>query len=205
MNKQTPKAGQALRTIAKELSLRPDHDDWIVGGSAGLALRGLPLPAEPRDLDLYADEPDFLRLHRVLKPYAVSEPELSETDMYRSTLCRYEVEGVPVELVGGFTVRARGCIYTTEVKEGLKPYAPVVPLGGGFAAPVVPLAHELWFNALRGRADRVQTIVEAFQGTGTDEREALDFLERRNGFPAHALLLVHTWIRRGKAGELPEL
>ena len=43
---------------------------WLVGGSAGLMLRGLELNSRPNDLDLYADEEDAFRLHKLLLPFA---------------------------------------------------------------------------------------------------------------------------------------
>jgi len=131
---------------------------WVVGGSAGLMLRGLPLPAPPRDLDLYADPADAKAMHEALAIWAVDRPVRSVTERYESILSHYRVEDVNVELVGGFVVADRGCRYEVRVREVLLPETEsriLEPCGAG--AAIVPLAHELWFNWLRGRRDRPRT------------------------------------------------
>ncbi|MDQ6418244.1 hypothetical protein RB620_02220 [Paenibacillus sp. LHD-117] len=176
--------------------------DWIVGGSAGLLLRGLKLPAEPRDLDLYCDETDMRKLHDRLQKYAIDDPAYSETDIYRSWLSHYQIEGIRLELVGGFRVTAHGCSYRTEVKEALLPLGSPVSVDNRMAdAVIVPLAHELWFNALRGRADRVQLIAEAFAASPAVHLEALRIIESRNEFNSCAISQVHRWIRNAEAGD----
>lgn len=181
------------------------NGSWIVGGSAGLLLRGLPLEAEPRDLDLYCDEEDAAALHRALRPYATDAPSFSETDIYRSTLSHFECGGMRVELVAGFQVRAYGCLYAVEVKELLLPHAATVDIGAGRQgarqAQLVPLAHELWFNALRGRSDRVRLIAAAISGDLPRHAAALEELERRNALSQAAVRQVRQWINDRKAGE----
>jgi hypothetical protein len=135
---------------------------WVVGGSAGLMLRGLPLPAPPRDLDLYADPADAEAMHEALAIWAVDRPVRSVTERYESILSHYRVEDVNVELVGGFVVADRGCRYEVRVREVLLPETEsriLEPCGAG--AAIVPLAHELWFNWLRGRRDRLELAADA--------------------------------------------
>ena len=135
---------------------------WIVGGSAGLMLRDLRLPAPPRDLDLYADPADARAMHEALAPYAVDQPVRSVTERYESILSHYVVEDVQVELVGGFVVEDRGCRYEVRVRDVLLPAAERRILGScGTGVAVVPLAHELWFNWLRGRRDRLELVASA--------------------------------------------
>ena len=130
---------------------------WVVGGSAGLMLRGLKLPAPPRDLDLYADPADAQAMHEALAPYAVDRPVRSVTERYESILSHYRIEDVHVELVGGFVVADRGCRYEVRVRDVLLKETErrfLAPCGTDVA--IVPLAHELWFNWLRGRRDRLE-------------------------------------------------
>lgn len=135
---------------------------WVVGGSAGLMLRGLPLSAPPRDLDLYADPADAQAMHEALGAWAVDRPVRSVTERYESILSHYRIEDVNVELVGGFVVADRGCRYEVRVRDVLLPETEpsiLEPCGAG--AAIVPLAHELWFNWLRGRRDRLKLAAEA--------------------------------------------
>jgi hypothetical protein len=130
---------------------------WVVGGSTGLALRGAFLERKPQDLDIYADEQDIADIHRLLTDYALDKPMPSQTDQYRSTLSHYLIEGTVVELVGGFEVRAGGSRYRTEVRKMLDPLGEN-GLVDGQTVKIVPLAHELLFNVLRERDDRVELI-----------------------------------------------
>ncbi|CAM4222560.1 nucleotidyltransferase family protein [Paenibacillus tarimensis] len=135
---------------------------WIVGGSAGLMLRGIALAEPPRDLDIYADRADAAYLHDLLSGYATDSPAYSVTPIYESVLSHYEIEGVSVELVGGFVVTAGDDRYTVKVREGLMPYASMVNIRPAeLPAAVVPLAHELIFNLLRSRMDRVEVVAAA--------------------------------------------
>jgi len=118
-----------------------------------LALRGAELGRPPRDLDLYVDEDEVERVHRLLGAYALDGPERSVTDRYRSTLSHYRIAGAFVELVGGFRVSARDSVYVTEVDEVLFPARERLDWNG-IELPIVPLGHELIFNLLRERNDR---------------------------------------------------
>ena len=132
---------------------------WVVGGSAGLMLRGLELPSPPRDLDLYADPADARAMHEALGEWAIDRPVRSVTERYESILSHYRIDDVQVELVGGFVVSDRGCRYEARVRDVLLPESEFCALEpGGTGVAIVPLAHELWFNWLRGRRDRMELI-----------------------------------------------
>jgi hypothetical protein len=145
----------ALDALAAHLS--NTNALWVVGGSTGLVLRGAALASPPRDLDIYTDEQDVTEIHRRLKAYAIDEPSPSTTPRYRSILSHYLLEGTVIELVADFEVRALGSLYRTEVRRILHPDGEswAVP---GTSITLVPLAHELLFNMLREREDRVDVI-----------------------------------------------
>ncbi|MBN3527642.1 hypothetical protein [Paenibacillus apiarius] len=137
---------------------RGDNLCWMLGGSCGLVLHGVQLESDPRDVDIYADEQDVLRLQRLWKPYASDEPEWNETERYRSLLSHYEYQAVSIELVGDFVVSTSLGKYVTGIRGLLWNYGLEMQLGQTFVH-VMPLAHELVFNVLRERKDRVQSIV----------------------------------------------
>ncbi|MHA6483879.1 nucleotidyltransferase family protein [Paenibacillus sp. strain BS8-2] len=188
---------KALATVIKHAG----SGNWVIGGSAGLMLRGVTLSAMPRDLDLYCDQENMLQVHEALRHYTVDGPEYSETDIYRSYLSHYEVEGIRLELVGGFEVSAHGCVYRTEVREVLLPLGRPVQVQGAGIATVVPLAHELWFNALRERPDRVEPIVQAFAANSSVHEKALQVIERRNKLQPLAMREVRRWLSQSEAGD----
>jgi hypothetical protein len=173
---------------------------WLVGGSAGLQLRGLPLDKPPRDLDLYADEPDAAKLHEALRAYAVDEPHESISEIYRSVLSHYMIEGINVELVGGFVVRSGRDLYEVEVTNVLEPCKSVAA-ACGTAVGIVPLAHELWFNRLRGRDDRVRLIAEAVRSMPESHLEAFRIIEARNALSDDSIRAVHELITTTGTGD----
>jgi len=180
MNKDTS-IEKALAAIVRLLA--DVEADWVLGGSSGLMLRGLPLQARPNDIDLYVDDNDYDQIYERLKPFASDIRQLSECGNYRSILSHFVIEGISVELVGGFVVRANGCRYVTEVSSLLKPYSDLYPVKDAedmLYVPVVPVAHELWFNMLRSREDRITLIMDYYIKDESRHEEARRLLERRN-------------------------
>lgn len=143
---------------------------WIIGGSTGLMLRGMQLGKLPRDLDLYADAEDARLIHDALRPYAIDGPLVSDGGIYCSILSHYNIAGVHVELVGAFVVQAQATRYDVQVRGLLLPHAAwVQPEGAQRAVPLVPLIHELLFNVLRERDDRIALIEAYMRQTAADE------------------------------------
>jgi hypothetical protein len=175
MNEQYPAAA-----LAKLAGLWSDCGScWVLGGSAGLAVRGAPLDRPPRDLDIYADEEEVPALHACLAAYAVDKPEPSVTGRYRSILSHYRLEGTIVELVGGFRIEVPGSFYETEVRQILHPAGDTFEVGGQ-AVRVVPPAHELLFNAMRERPDRCAAAGRLMQIDRARHKRVLNSLLGRN-------------------------
>ncbi|WJH34209.1 hypothetical protein N6H14_30600 [Paenibacillus sp. CC-CFT747] len=166
---------EALRLLADRLA--PFQGAWMVGGSCGLLLHGLRLPNEPRDLDLYADRNHVGTMHRLLADRAEDEQQHSRTDRYDSVLSHYRVNGVNVELVGGFEIRSTGSLYRVET-DVLKPYAAVPSIDKRIR--VMPLAHELVFNLLREREDRYEPVAAAMKANPAAHMPALGAIVQGN-------------------------
>lgn len=172
-----PTAVTALQQIGhavKNIELR-----WLVGGSCGLMLHNVPLLNNPRDLDLYADESQAACLHKSLEAYILDPPLYSETDIYRSTLSHYQVNGIIVELVGAFQIHSKQSVYKVSISEGLFPYALQVKVGDA-AVSVMPLAHELVFNLLRDRPDRYERIARTMRKNLDHHLPAMKYIINNN-------------------------
>ncbi len=136
--------------------------DCLIGGSCGLLLQKVPLANQPRDLDIYVDQQQVQHISGLLQQYAIDQLQYSETGIYRSYLSHYDMDGVQVELVGGFQVEVEGAYYRVEVSDLMMKYSfPVFP--GNNCIRVMPLAHELVFNVLRNRPDRYHRIAEVMK------------------------------------------
>ncbi len=179
---------RALAIIAQ--AAESSDTQWLVGGSAGLMLRGLELNTRPNDLDLYADEEDAFRLHKLLLPFAVDAQQESMTGIYRSVLSHYSVEGVSVELVGGFEIKSGNSRYQVEVTDVLAPRKHIIEIDG-YEIGIVPLAHEMWFNILREREDRIHLIAKELSKQPNEHLEAFLCIEATNELDAELVSKVH--------------
>ncbi|WP_426453555.1 hypothetical protein ACP26L_14710 [Paenibacillus sp. S-38] len=201
-------AGEPLRLALQEIGRSSGEAQaaWLVGGSTGLLLQGVPLAAPPRDLDLYTDRDTAYKLHSALLRWSVDEQQESATDIYRSILSHYVISGVSVELVGAFEVRASESEYRVEAAYLQRAYyALPLRLGDGLETGLMPLAHELLFNLLRQRPDRYEAIAEVLR-TRKDSRElaALKSLISRNRFGGEALAYAQSVLESMSSGEREE-
>ncbi|WP_080838654.1 nucleotidyltransferase domain-containing protein [Cohnella massiliensis] len=167
-------AAERLAELTRDCGVR-----WIVGGSAALAMRGAELGRPPRDLDIYADAQDIPVLHRRLSEAALDRPTEDRTGRYRSVLSHYDLMGTTVELVGAFRVGSRNSVYNTEVAAILYPMSDRVRLAAGELA-LAPLGHELLFNLLRERYDRVETVAGLIRANPEAHLAGLRRLLERN-------------------------
>lgn len=150
-----PEVSQALQQLSRVCKAAEGH--WLLGGSCALWLQGVQLSAAPRDIDIYTDTQHAGTLHRLLEEFALDEPRLDESGLYKSRLSHYKLGQLTLELVGGFQVKTEGALYRTEVADILAPAAETALLESE-AVMLMPLAHEFIFNVLRARPDRYLPI-----------------------------------------------
>ncbi|NQX59000.1 nucleotidyltransferase domain-containing protein [Paenibacillus qinlingensis] len=152
---------------------------WLIGGSCGLLMHNVDIGRTPRDLDIYIDLKDVHTVHKLLQPFAIDNPEFSETPIYASMLSHYHIDGHVVEVVGDFKVKALGSLYQVEVNYLQENhYCPAFI--EAWKVPVMPLAHEFLFNVLRNRPDRYEPILREMQDHPDRHMQALNDLMNRN-------------------------
>ncbi|MFD0680933.1 MULTISPECIES: hypothetical protein [unclassified Paenibacillus] len=196
------KLSEALRQV--HLSLRSVREPWLVGGSCGLLLQGVPLHAAPRDLDLYTDKPAAAVIHRVLLPYSVDQQIEDQSGIYKSILSHYDINGINVELVGGFEVTALDSLYKVEAAYLADTHLlemntiQEADLDDEVSIPhlkVMPLEHELLFNLLRNRPDRYEAIATVIRSRNVGLTQTMRQLIERNSLSeavvAQLMQLLH--------------
>ncbi|MBR2563215.1 MAG: hypothetical protein IKE29_01165 [Paenibacillus sp.] len=146
-----PELHRALLEMAEAWHRQPHT--WLLGGSCGLMLQGVELQQAPRDIDVYADIAAAKSLHYCAPGRKLDEPVVDKTGPYASLLSHYQVGACTLELVGGFEVWARESWYRTQIEHVLAPNAYETHIDS-YRLRLMPLAHELLFNLLRGRKDR---------------------------------------------------
>lgn len=153
--------GDALRQLANDLSAV--QGPWLIGGSCGLLMQGVPLAEAPRDVDVYADADGVKDIHAILSRYSTDEQIEDRSPIYYSILSHYAIGEVNIELVGAFKVTACDSVYQVDAARYYDRYAASYSLNGeGSKACVklMPLEHELLFNVLRNRQDRYEAIAK---------------------------------------------
>ena len=86
----------ALRIIYQRLA---DTDVvWALTGSAGLAIKGIPLT--PNDIDIQTTRAGVEEFARLFAAEMVQEPFFWETEYTQSWVARFEIAGVEVEVLG---------------------------------------------------------------------------------------------------------
>lgn len=187
-----PKLKQSLTDIAGWLDQGSGSTRWLLGGSCGLLLQGIPLDEAPRDIDLYVDGDAVQTLHGQLKTHTVvlDGPEPNETRMYRSVLSHYQAGDYKVELVGDFEVRARESYYRVHIDKNLYDHAQRIALDS-HTVFLMPLAHELIFNLLRDRRDRYERIAKQMAAEPEHHAALVEQIIAANGFHPQMIQRIH--------------
>ncbi|MET3209450.1 UNVERIFIED_CONTAM: hypothetical protein ABIC26_002397 [Paenibacillus sp. PvR008] len=135
---------------------------WMLGGSCSLLVQEVELDRLPRDIDIYADIHAAKQLHAKPPGVMIDRQQVDRSGSYVSLLSHYELEGFPVELVGGFEVLCDGALYRLEVERLLWSAGIRLNLVRS-SLRLMPLSHELLFNLLRNRSDRYEAIADAMK------------------------------------------
>lgn len=169
-----------LREILKRLgTLLPNQQLSPIGGSCGLVLQGVDIGRSPRDIDMYYDMNYGAELYSALKPYEIDAPQLGETERYCSVLSHYDMNRYILELVGDFRVFVGESVYDVKIEEVLLSDLVLVDLDG-VSLYVMPLSHELVFNVLRSRLDRVAAIARVMRNKENKHKDCLERILSHN-------------------------
>lgn len=93
---------------------------------------------------------------------SIDRQQVDRSGSYVSLLSHYDLEGFPVELVGGFEVLCGGALYRLEIERLLWSTGVQLELGSA-SLRLMPLSHELLFNILRNRPDRYKAIADVMK------------------------------------------
>lgn len=192
MNK-TQLATSIVQAIGWLKERSTSNTEWMLGGSCSLLIQGVSLSNPPQDIDIYADSESATALHHVWKEAAVDLPEWNETPIYRSLLSHYTCCDCAVELVGQFRIQTSWCSYETVIQDVLWSQRIEVQLDNRTIS-IMPLSHELIFNLLRDRLDRVEAIAAVIRRQPEAHKDAMHLLLRQCN-PTHAMAVkVCEWI-----------
>ncbi len=124
-----------LRTIATRLT--DQAINWVVTGSLGFALQGLPV--QPHDIDLQTDAHGAYALERCFSTSSVRPVRVSQTERIQSHFGAFVLNGIQVEIMGN--IQHRRSDGTWDVPIDLQAYKRYVMLENLYV-PVLSLVYE---------------------------------------------------------------
>lgn len=95
----TDKQKKALKLIAERLG----QSQYAIRGTASLVLQGLEMHVA--DLDILCDKEVALECNQLFKEYLISKVAFSETEKFKSYFGKFEIEGIPVEVMGEWQIK----------------------------------------------------------------------------------------------------
>jgi hypothetical protein len=86
--------------VLRELYNRLEETDivWVLTGSLGLAIKGIPLT--PHDIDIQTNRAGVYEFARIFADDLVQEPFFWETQHTQSWVAKFEIDGIQVEVLG---------------------------------------------------------------------------------------------------------
>jgi SAM-dependent methyltransferase len=139
-----PSWRDVLKTIA--LVLNKNNIAYKVVGGTSLALRGLKIPVNDIDIEMAVE--DVYRFENIYQDYVVDEVQLRETENWRSYMGRFDVNGVPIEIMGGLNRRVNQAWTPSFLSTEDTVLIDGVPI------PVLELEEEVLAYLRRGKLDR---------------------------------------------------
>ena len=148
-------------------ALRDRQILWVITGSAGFALRGLPFI--PNDIDLQTDEAGAYLLEAALSEFVVQPVAFSGTERIRSHFGQLRMGGIKVEIMGDVQKLVNG---RWQPPPNLAQHREWVPIDG-LTLPVLSLAYEREAYAQMGRLEtavRLQKWLDKTDNSEEDDR-----------------------------------
>jgi ribosomal protein S18 acetylase RimI-like enzyme len=144
---------EVLQTIATQL--QGCGIEWVVTGSAGIALQGIPIT--PVDVDIQSTAEGIYLVEKCLLSYVKQSVTRVETDSIHSHIGQLTIHNTRVELFGDFDRKAAAVEAGWVAPVNIHKYRLFVDLNG-FVLPVLSLETELDTYRRLGRSERVEMI-----------------------------------------------
>ncbi len=150
-----------LKVLEKIVSrLRDSPIAWVVTGSLGMALQGVPV--EVHDIDIQTDKDGAYRIENCFAEYVVQPVRYAESERIRSYLGVLKIDGIKVEIMGDIQKRLGNQIWEEPVK--VERYRRWVEVGG-MLIPVLSLEYEYQAYIKLGRIEKAEMLRRWLQKT----------------------------------------
>jgi hypothetical protein len=154
-------ANDHLKVLEKIVSrLKDSPINWVVTGSLGMALQGV--PTQVHDIDIQTDKDGAYEIERCFAEYVVKPVRYSESGKIRSHLGMLEIDGIKVEIMGDIQKRLGDQSWEKPVK--VEYYRRWVEFGG-MLIPVLSLEYEYQAYLKLGRIEKAEMLRSWLQET----------------------------------------
>jgi len=143
--------------VLRKIYTRLDNADvnWVVTGSFGLAIQGIPV--EPHDIDIQTDEAGAYKIERLFSEFVIKRVVLSSAERIRSHFGALMIDGIKVEIMGD--IQRCDDDGTWDEPVNLEHHKRIVEVEG-MRTPVLPLEHEYQAYLKMGRIEKAGVLKE---------------------------------------------
>ena len=141
--------------VLRQIHTRLSNTDvnWVVTGSLGFALQGVPV--QPNDIDLQTDEAGAYEIESLFSDVVIRKIEFSATEWIKSHFGALQIDGIEVEIMGDIQKRGADDVWEEIVNPAQ--YRQMVEIAG-MLVPVLSLEYEYQAYLKFGRVERAKML-----------------------------------------------
>ena len=142
-------------SVLRQIHARLSNTDvnWVVTGSLGFALQGVPV--QPNDIDLQTDKAGAYEIERLFSDVVIRKVGFSATERIKSHFGALQIDGIEVEIMGDIQKRGADGVWEEIVNPAH--YRKMVEIEG-MLAPVLSLEYEYQAYLKFGRVEQAKML-----------------------------------------------
>ena len=127
--------------------------NWVVTGSLGVALQGVPV--QPHDIDIQTDKMGAYEIERLFSDVVIRKVKFSAAERIKSHFGALQIDGIEVEIMGDIQKRGADGVWEEIVNPAN--YRQMVEIEG-LLVPVLSLEYEYQAYLKFGRTERAKML-----------------------------------------------
>ena len=141
--------------VLRQICTRLSNTDvsWVVTGSLGFALQGVPV--QPNDIDIQTDRVGAYEIESLFSDVVIRKVKFSATERIRSHFGALEIDGIEVEIMGD--IQKRGANHVWDEVVDLVHYRHMIEIDG-LLVPVLALEYEYQAYLKLGRIEKAKML-----------------------------------------------
>lgn len=141
--------------VLRQLHAQLSNTDvnWVVTGSLGFALRGVPV--QPNDIDLQTDRAGAYEIESLFSDVVIRKVKFSATERIKSHFGALQIDGIEVEIMGDIQKKGADGVWEEIVNPAH--YRQMVEIAG-MLVPVLSLEYEYQAYLKFGRVERAKML-----------------------------------------------